>query len=198
MDPAIVTGMFYRPNAVENPGAVFQHLWTQLHWEQREDAPRREAFYNESGLPYTYGSGRGERQYFPVSPLAEWNKIVRDIKLQAEAEFGSRFEACFCNGYEGPRQHLGWHADDSPSIDPKRPILVYSFGAKREIWIKPRPDYLERMGIKDHKAEPQKILLESGSLFYMPPGMQQTHLHRIPKHSQECEGRVSLTYRGLI
>jgi alkylated DNA repair dioxygenase AlkB len=197
MEPANELSILYRANAVDNAEAVFQHLWRDLHWEQRDDAPRREAFYNESGLPYTYGSGRGEREYFPVSPMDAWDKEVLAIKLDAEREFGFKFEACFCNGYEGPRQHLGWHADDSPSIDANRPILVYSFGSEREIWVKPRPDFKDANG---NSLEPvvQKFLLGNGSLFYMPPGMQQTHLHRIPKHSADCGPRVSLTFRGLI
>ena len=38
-------------------------------------------------------------------------------------------ELLFCNRYQDQHQHLGWHADDSPSVDPNRPIVVVTFGA---------------------------------------------------------------------
>jgi hypothetical protein len=41
----------------------------------------------------------------------------------------------------------------------------------------------------------QRIKLENGSIFLMPPGYQDTHLHRIPRHDLPCGPRVSLTFR---
>lgn len=176
----------YRANAVDNPEAHFEHFWNNLPWEQR-DAPRRECYFNEANRTYTYGKGQGVRSYEPVFPMSAWDEKVLAIKLAAEAEFGCTFEACFINGYVNEREHLHYHSDDSPIIDPTRPILVYSFGAERELWY--------RM-INDDRIE--KVKLGSGSLFVMPAGMQQTHEHRIPKHSAQCGPRVSLTFRGLM
>lgn len=194
MEPAKKLAIIYRPNAVANAEVVFQYLWNNLPWEQRDNVPRREVFFNDLGTDYTYGSGLSARTY---SPLDTWDEVVYAIKIAAEAEFGMKFEGCFCNGYEGLRMHLGYHADDSPSIDTKRPILVYSFGAVRQLWVKPRPDARNETG-EAPEAIVDKYELGNGSLFLMPPGMQQTHLHRIPKHSADCGPRVSLTFRGLI
>lgn len=187
MRPEYIANSAGSPSEAE---ALFKHLWNELPWEDR-GAPRREVFFNDNGQPYTYGSGRGERTY---APHPEWNHVVREIQRKAEALFGCKFEGCFINGYADQRQHLGWHADDSPSIDPHRPILVYSFGAAREIWVKPRADVAVT---NDRTPVVEKYLLEPGSLFVMPAGMQQTHLHRIPKHHAACGPRISITLRGL-
>lgn len=156
--------------------------WNTFPWEDR-GAPRRECFFSSKGDAYTYGSGAGARTYWPK----EAPGMMAELTAAAEAASGCKFELCFANGYAGPREHLGWHADDSDEIDDSRPIAVMSLGAEREIWVKPRgagPDAVE------------KILLPSGSLFIMKPGMQDTHFHRIPKHGAECGYRVSLTWRG--
>lgn len=43
----------------------------------------------------------------------------------------------------------------------------------------------------------QRVKLEEASLFIMPPGYQDTHLHRIPKHDRPCGWRISLTFRSF-
>lgn len=50
-----------------------------------------------------------------------------------------------------------------------------------------------------HGKQPadQRVLLEEGSCFFMPPGYQDTHLHRIPKHDRPCGARISLTFRSF-
>jgi hypothetical protein len=156
--------------------------WESFPWEDR-GAPRRECFLSELGLPYTYGSGMGTRTYWPKSAPA----VMAELTKAAEDACGCRFELCFANGYAGEREHLGWHADDSPEIDDGRPIAVMSLGAAREIWVKPKGAGPETV---------EKILLPSGSLFVMGAGMQDTHVHRIPKNSAPCGPRVSLTWRG--
>lgn len=176
----------YFENAVENPQELFEHFWNSLPWEKRGQTPRREVFFNDSGKPYTYGVPPYDRTYVPHTV---WDIEVAKIRAAAEKQFGCKFEACFINGYADDHDSLQWHADDSPTIDHTRPILVYSFGAEREIWFK------ENEAPNDQK---QRQLLASGSVFVMPPGMQQTHKHRIPKHSASCGGRVSLTFRGLL
>ena len=86
------------------------------------------------------------------------------------------------------RNGLGWHSDDSHSIDHNEGIAVVSFGAEREIWWKMK-------GEKGVVPDSNRRVLKNGLLFYMPPGFQDTHLHRIPKHDRDCGPRVSLTFR---
>ena len=162
--------------------ALAASAWENFPWEDR-GAPRRECFFSERGEPYTYGSGAGARTYYPKT--TPW--MMQALTRAAEEACGCRFELCFANGYAGERDHLGWHADDSDEIDDARPIAVMSLGAAREIWVKP-------IGAGPEAVE--KIVLPSGSLFVMGAGMQDTHVHRIPKHSAPCGPRVSLTWRG--
>ena len=162
----------------------FEAMDRAILWEQRVDAPRAESYYAETTIPYTYGQGRGERTYFPHM---EWSPLLAHLKARVEEALGERFELLFCNRYADARQHLGWHADDSVSVDPNRPIPVLSFGAEREIQF--------RENGKGDTVESLK--LKSGSLLVMKAGMQQTHQHRIPKVGHLCGPRISLTFRGL-
>lgn len=162
--------------------ALMDKAWNGFPWEDR-GAPRRECFFSTLGKAYTYGTGVGMRTYWPKAAP----EIMDELTRAAEEACKCKFELCFANGYAGPREHLGWHADDSDEIDDGRPIAVMSLGAAREIWTKPRGAGAD---------EVEKILLPAGSLFIMKAGMQDTHLHRIPKHSGLCGPRVSLTWRG--
>lgn len=100
----------------------------------------------------------GDRTYRPK----DMPELLSELTKHAEKTCATEFELCFANGYASERQHLGWHADDSPEIDDARPIAVMSLGAEREIWVKP---------IGASADEVEKVLLPSGSLFIMAPGM---------------------------
>lgn len=170
----------YQPSFIPTRAAdeIFFTLWGDLDWERREDAPRRE--YWIGPRPYTYGQGRGKRTYYPriSHPLVQW---VRD-QLP-----GPLYAGCFLNGYEGERDHLGWHADDDPEIDHTFPIAVVTVGAGR--WIQFRHNVTREITGQ---------FLESGSLLLMPAGFQSTHQHRIPKVGYQVGPRISLTFRALV
>jgi alkylated DNA repair dioxygenase AlkB len=169
------------------PGLTFEEVDAGHSWVNRDDAPRDECFMSDwTDKPYTYGSGRGVRTYLPI----EYSETVSFIRARVAALTGVHYEACFSNKYEGPRKHLGWHADDSDSIDHNVGIAVVSFGAEREIWF--------RENFARGQEAIVKRALPHGSLIVMPAGFQQTHQHRIPKHGAECGPRISLTFRKLI
>lgn len=174
----------YQPNFVGNPDEIFEYLWANLPWERREDAPRRECWMTTLGASYTYGRGRGERTYAPVP----WDQAVVGVQLNLFSQTSVFYQGCFINGYEGPRDHLGWHADDDPKIDHSVPIAIVSLGFPREIWFQ-----------ENGSQEIGRQLLENGSLLEMAAGMQHTHRHRIPKSADvKCGRRISLTFRGLL
>lgn len=158
-------------------------LIDKLDWINHLDSPRLEYYCNDYPLSYTYGRGRGIRTYQPQP----WVSELLKIRAQVEKKLNDKFEMCFCNLYETEQNALGWHSDDSPIIRQTSPIAVISFGAEREIWFQ----NVEKIN------SIKKILLQNGSLCVMPAGFQQTHLHRIPKHSAQCGPRVSVTFRGL-
>jgi alkylated DNA repair dioxygenase AlkB len=176
----------YVPNFVPEPDLMLAALQTGLDWERRDDAPRCEYYCNDFDEPYVYGRGAGQRTYNvrPYTPeILEIRKLLEDYT-------GSKFEVCFLNRYLNQRDHLGWHADDSPEMDDERPIASISLGVEREIWFRPKG------GGKDVVIE--KVKLGNGSLCLMKAGMQKTHLHRIPKAGFICGERISLTFRGYV
>jgi alkylated DNA repair dioxygenase AlkB len=177
-------GILYSSDFVENPDEVFSDLWAGLQWERRDSTPRLEYYTNKISVPYQYGRGRGVREYLPKFIHPRIELLRSNIEYLTE----SLFEVCFLNGYENQKDHLGWHADDSPEMDDNRPIGIISLGVAREIWFRPQ----------DEKDKVRKLVLGHGSLCLMPPGFQDTHFHRIPKASFECGERISLTYRGYV
>lgn len=106
-------------------------------------------------------------------------------------QFNTEYNVCFLNYYENEKQHLGWHADDSPEMDTNHPIAVISFGESRYIFVK---DKFYKVEIPDE----DKFLLNDGSLFIMPANYQEEHLHKIPKGDRVMNGRISLTFRKYI
>lgn len=175
--------VLYKSSVIPGADAALQTLLEDLAWERRESTPRGEYYCNDHGVPYTYGSGRGVRTYYP----RPYHPTINAIRVLVEREVGCILDVCFLNRYDDQRDQLGWHADDSPEMDDTRPIVVVSLGAEREIWFKERGS-----------TDVTKILLGNGSLLAMPPGFQDTHLHRIPKCSKGCGVRVSLTFRGYV
>lgn len=162
---------------------MFERLYHNTPWEQRASA-RKECYYNDDPVPYSYGNGDGLRTYLPKL----FPKDVLLIKKLLEEAIGCKFDVCFLNLYEGPHNFLGWHADDSPVMDDTRPIVTISLGAEREIWFASIGD-LQNVC---------KLPLPNGSACVMAPGMQDTHMHRIPKAGRECGPRISLTFRGYV
>lgn len=166
----------------------FDKIWDSIPWERRSDAPRFECWMNNYGMSYTYGRGTGARTYIPID---EWNVWAARIRDEIYDSIGPYLEGCFINGYGDQRDHLGYHADDSPDIDHTKPIAIVSLGEEREIWFRKFP-------VETVPHEVMKLKLASGSLCLMAPGMQFEFQHRIPKASFAAGRRISFTYRSLI
>ncbi len=191
--PAPVT---YIPNFIASGQDFLMDLsWRLLPWEQRDGAPRRECWFNPYGLDYTYGSGEYARTYKSHDLRGEgpaW--LVNVILQQLNASTGASYDCCFVNGYEHGRQHLGWHADDSPEMDDNHPIATVSLGAEREIWFRQTPTSQNA-----NILSTEKLLLANGSAAIMHAGMQRSWQHRIPKSPvAECGPRISFTCRKLV
>lgn len=175
--------IIYKKDAFKNElGDKFDTYWNDLPWEDR-GVPRIEAFLSKNApIDYTYGVSAYTRTYSSRA-IPEF---MLDFWKAAEEFSDCEFELCFCNGYADEKNHLGWHADDSDSVDDSRPILVVSIGAEREIWFRDR----ERTFV-------EKLKLENCSGLLMAAGMQDIHDHRIPKCDRKCGPRISFTFRGL-
>lgn len=184
----------YLPNLLDPALAdkAFDILDSELPWA-RDDLPRDEVYFNDTPASYTYGSPRRPRTYVPE---ASWHTVVADIRVIVESalDLPGQLDVCFCNRYIGPRDALGWHADDSPEMDPERPIVTVSLGAVRDI------EFRRKQLVPGRPMAPSEHLnLGHGSAAVMKPGMQALWQHRIPKSSQSnIETRISLTFRGYL
>ena len=177
-------------------GIALDDVLSSTPWIQVTDA-RLECFMSMTTRTYTYGEGRGVRTYTPVA----YSPLVLDIQrqlnrddisgLDGAAQDVFRYNVCFLNRYDNAAMQLGWHSDDSPGMDHDHPIAVVSFGQPREIWWRER-------GQPGTTPADRRQLLEHGSIFVMPAGMQRTHEHRIPRGDKPMSVRVSLTYRHYI
>ncbi len=121
----------YTPKFINNPDEAFESLKNELEWERRGDAPRSEYYCNDFPKSYTYGKGRGEREYQP----RPYNDTILSIRKSIEAVTNTTFEVCFLNRYLNQSDQLGWHSDNSPEMDDARPIAIVSLGVERDIWF---------------------------------------------------------------
>ncbi len=126
----MIAPVFYEPDFVNEPDIAFETLSKELEWESRE-APRQEYYCNDTPDNYIYGVGKGQREYEPKL----WHPILA-IRAQVESMVDAKLDVCFLNRYLNQKDHLGWHADDSPEMDDARPIAIVSLGVEREIWFR--------------------------------------------------------------
>ncbi len=172
------------------PQDLFEELRQNVPWTNRS-SPRDECFMAlDTSLSYSYGNNNSLREALHTYHAVPMHPAVLRILERLNAEFGCQYNVCVLNYYQGQHQHLGWHADDSPEQDLSHPIAVVSFGAERYIYVKEK-------SFKGNIPEEDKFLLTKGSVFIMPGGYQDNHFHKIPKHSEPCGGRISLTFRKL-
>lgn len=191
--PVKYNGLFLPKDIAD---AAYEHLLTKLDWVHKgENVPRREYYVHDKALPYFYGDPKFGRLYDSQAP----DPVITMIRRLLFADLGVDFDVVFLNIYDHERHHLGWHADDSPEMSDEHPIVTVSLGAEREIWFTPKRGEGRP---KDLPAErfvfPAKQRLGHGSACVMLPGMQDTHLHRIPKSDRACGPRISLTFRKFV
>jgi len=157
-----------------------------LEWLSVTEA-RMEYFMSDVPRSYVYGKPPHDREYHS----REYSDVVCDIQYLLNESFGTRYNVCFLNRYDTQKNQLGWHADDSPTMDREHPIAVVSFGAEREIWWKRQDD-------KGVVPPSQRQRLGNGSLFVMPAGFQDFYFHRIPRADRSVGMRISLTFRRYL
>lgn len=178
----------YIENYIENSECLFDILSKTLDWKDIENKPRKEYWDNTLMTPYTYGRGVQETTY----EAQKKDGFVSAIRQKLFNDYGVDYQGCFLNYYETGKDGLGWHSDDDLSIDHSKPIAIVTLMGPRDLqWKKIGSKGLESINT---------LSLECGSLAIMPSGMQQTHLHRIPKvlDNKIVNPRISLTFRSLL
>lgn len=174
----------YKDDLIPNEKECFDKLYKELNWYHAEKTvPRKEYYIHNDGYDYTYGTGKWARTYNSMLT----HEIIEEIRKKLNDWLNVEFDVVFLNLYEDKKNHLGWHADDSPEMSNDHPIVTVSLGSEREIWFR-----------KNETKEIEKLNLKSGSACAMLAGMQKTHEHRIPKCHYDCGPRISLTYRKYV
>lgn len=172
----------YIEDFIKNTDELFEHC-LGLPWIQAVEA-RKEYFMATARTQYDYGKGPNVRSYYSEAFTPQVSKVMEKLNWVRQ----SNHNMCFFNRYDTQFHALGYHSDDSPSMDIAHDIGVISLGAEREICWK-------KKAFKGELPDNQKQLLKSGSLFIMPPFMQLDWLHKISKSDRPCGTRISLTFR---
>ena len=142
--------------------------------------PRLTALYANNALPYSYSGIKMHPE--------KMTHILSEIQNRIHKVSNDIFTTVLINQYRNGNDSNGWHADNEKELG-KNPIIAsVSFGSDRFFHLKH----------KEKKELRFKILLKSGSLFFME-GETQTHwLHQIAKTSQPVGTRINLTFRKII
>lgn len=100
------------------------------------------------------------------------------------------FNFVLLNYYPNGNAHVGYHTDKEKTLDNTVAIAGLSIGAPRMIRFCP---------IKKPVEEKRNISFDftmgDNSLTIMPPGIQDTHKHSVPRQSTSTSPRISLTFR---
>lgn len=187
--PRDVSGLRVGARYVSPGWALFDHrklmeeIASQLQWEEH-DVDRKEAFFKRLDVDYRYGPGRPVRPYYPQPEppalKALWAQVERFLRFEVEA--------CFINYYLNHEGNIGWHSDNSPTMDHSKPLTLLSLGDSRVLCVRPIGE-----------TEFQEVVwLEGGSLFIMYPHQQFTHQHCSPRTLNPGGPRMSLVFRPLL
>ncbi|MBD2214793.1 alpha-ketoglutarate-dependent dioxygenase AlkB [Nostoc linckia FACHB-104] len=170
----------------EQASVLYQHC-LKLQWQQNQIkmvgktllVPRLECIYGDEGCDYLYSKS------VLLKPLA-WTEVLTQLRDRITSLTGYKFNIVIGNQYRSGQDSIGWHADNEQSMGHNPAIASVSLGAERKFQIKP---------IKD---KPTDFWLEHGSLLFMHPGCQSTHLHQVPKTKKLVSTRINLTFRPHV
>jgi alkylated DNA repair dioxygenase AlkB len=180
---------FY-PNFLQGEEAdrLFQ-LSQQLEWRQNSiqtrfrpepiQLPRQESMYGDCRCNYIYSGVT-----LTAQPWTDWLAELRD---RIEHITFSRYQVVIGNRYLDGSKHIGYHADDSPEMGKEPAIASLSLGATRRFGVRCRAT-----------KETTAFELTHGSLIFMRPGCQTTHVHCIAKTAKPVGERINWTFRPHI
>jgi hypothetical protein len=162
------------PGFIADPGPLFDWVVQQTPWDHRIKARLTASFgrpYNYAGLDY---------------PEAAMPEPLVHVCRRLEPEVGFQPDNCLLNFYPDGHSKMGYHADDVSELVPGTGVAIVSLGGAR-------PMKFRGMGDPNRRHE---IVLEAGSLLYMPPEVHQAWVHGILRCAH-AEPRISLTFRRL-
>ncbi|MFQ6537136.1 MULTISPECIES: alpha-ketoglutarate-dependent dioxygenase AlkB family protein [Aphanothece] len=218
-----------QPLRLERPGLVLRHwpawlddadLWLErllieVPWKQewivlhgrRHPLPRLTAAMGDPGCHYSYSG--------VANPLEPWSSAVEELRRRVEALLYPRdptqpsdaapgFTNVLLNLYRDGHDHMGWHADAEPSLDPTAPIASLSLGASRCFRLRPRtrpaptPTPAPTPNSDAGPLGALSLELGRGDLLVMDPPSQRHWQHQLPPRRRIRDARINLTFRRVI
>ncbi len=175
------------------PGGAAEIPWkayTFIKFGRECKEHKTSAFFGDPGTGYTY-----LKQRHPGRPWAEDKSgALQEMLWMVRRACGHPFNFVLCNWYEGPRNSLGAHSDDTTDLVPGTSIASVSVGLPRPFVLEPKT----AAGAGDKTAT---LLLASGSLANMGPGCQKYLKHSVPPVAvksvadEEVTWRLNFTFR---
>lgn len=161
-------------------------LIVEVQWRQdtmgtpggRVALPRLTAWQGDADAVYVYSGIRNEPQ--------PWTAAVAELKADAEAVCGARFNSVLLNRYRSGADSMGWHADREPELGPEPVIASVSLGAARTFDLR-----------HNKTGAVQSFSLKGGSLLVMKGKTQAEWRHRVPKEPRVVGERINLTFRWV-
>jgi alkylated DNA repair dioxygenase AlkB len=183
--------------------ALLVQLQQEVPWKQeaitlygrRHPLPRLTCWMADPGCGYAY-SGL-------ANVIEPWSAAAAELRGRLEQLTGVRFNSLLLNRYRDGQDAMGWHADDEPELDPAAPIASLSFGAPRDLRLRPvpsprRPAVLpppEGYSTADSHCAPFNLALAHGDLLLMDPPSQLWWQHAVPRRLRLRQERLNLTFR---
>jgi alkylated DNA repair dioxygenase AlkB len=159
---------------LEKHSTVFQALLETVQWDDSMTSRKTASF----GVPYNYS-----QMNYAVVPM---HPVLVPISEKLSERFGITFNNCLLNYYETGDNTMGFHSDDTSSLQPGTGVAIISLGNRRNITYR-------------NKKNPNlrhMFTLEAGSLLYMDSAVQNEWLHAIRKQFS-AGSRISLTWRAF-
>ncbi|AXF11339.1 alpha-ketoglutarate-dependent dioxygenase AlkB [Paraburkholderia graminis] len=172
--------------APETAEQFLARLIVEVEWRQdtmgtpggRVALPRLTAWQGDADAVYVYSGIRNEPQ--------PWTAAVAELKADAEAACGARFNSVLLNRYRSGADSMGWHADREPELGPEPVIASVSLGAARTFDLR-----------HNKTGAVQSFSLKGGSLLVMKGKTQAEWRHRVPKEPRVVGERINLTFRWI-
>jgi len=178
--------------------ALLAQLQQEVPWKQEAitlygrhtPLPRLTCWMADPGCGYAY-SGL-------ANVIEPWSAAATELRGRLEQLTGVRFNSLLLNRYRDGQDAMGWHADDEPELDRAAPIASLSFGAPRDLRLRPRPSPRRPRGTPPPAGPgctPFNLKLAHGDLLLMEPPTQLWWQHAVPRRLRLRQERLNLTFR---
>ena len=185
----LIEDLFWFPDFLSEEEAtlLYHQFEKEIPWEimpitifgKTVSTPRKEAFFSENNLNYSYSGKKLTQNAFTPEITA--------LKTKIEQLTGEQFNAVLINFYRDGNDSNGWHADNEKELGKEPIIASLSLGTTRRFDLK-----------QISSGEKISIDLIHGSLLLMGKSIQPNWKHCIAKSKRVITGRINLTFRKII